>query len=91
MAKLQLVYFFLCKVRLHAYSLIDRNMTNRYKPEIQSLYAHAWRLLDPATKIWEERTIEEALDRARNISTRDGMQVFVTGSIKLVSGALSLL
>ncbi|KFZ08235.1 hypothetical protein V501_06042 [Pseudogymnoascus sp. VKM F-4519 (FW-2642)] len=78
-------------IRRDGQASIDRNMTNRYKPEIQSLYAHAWGLLDPATKIWEERTIEEALDRAKDISTEDGMQVFVTGSIKLVSGALSLL
>lgn len=66
-------------------------MKNRYKPEILTLYAQAWRSLDPATEIWEERTIEEALDRAKNVSTQDGMQAFVTGSIKLVSGALSLL
>lgn len=38
-----------------------------------------------------ERTIEEALDRARRIDRGQGIQVLITGSLHLVGGALCLL
>lgn len=79
------------KGRLQAYSIKDRNMRNRYRPEIHDLYAETWKSLDPKTEISRERTIEGALDRAKEISTQDGIQALVTGSVHLISGALTLL
>lgn len=67
-------------------------MTNRFSPATQEKYAEFWRQFDPTTLISEERTIEDALDRARRIGDEQGgMQVLITGSLHLVSGALFVL
>ena len=51
-----------------------------------------WKELDSTATIIIERTIEGALDRAKEIGkTEGGMQTLVTGSLHLVSGALYLL
>ena len=72
--------------------LADRNLKNRFLPEFQELYVRIWRNLDSHARIFSERTIEEALDRAKGIgSTTDGIQALITGSLHLVSGALCLL
>jgi folylpolyglutamate synthase len=67
-------------------------MKNRFVPEVQERYAETWKNLDPKARISSERTIEEALDRAREIgNTTNGIQALITGSLHLVSGALCLL
>jgi len=70
----------------------DRNLKNRFSPEIQESYVQVWRNLDHRATISRERTIEGALHRAREFGNQnDGMQTLVTGSLHLVSGALYLL
>lgn len=91
MAKLNSVFVLMLKADCKAYSIKDRNMTNRYKRAIHDLYAETWKSLDSTTEISQERTIEDALDRAKKISTENGIQALVTGSIHLVSGALTIL
>ena len=66
-------------------------MTKRYVPDIHERYAKAWEILDPRTVISRERTIEGALDLAKEISAQNRVQALITGSIHLVSGALTLL
>ena len=61
-------------------------------PEVQELYAETWRNLDPKATISSKQTIEEALDRAKEIGDQNKhIQALVTGSLHLVSGALCLL
>lgn len=70
----------------------DRNLNNRFSPETEERYTQVWKNLDPRATISRERTIEEALLRAREIGDQnDGMQTLITGSLHLVSGALHLL
>ena len=70
----------------------DRNLKNRFSPEVQECYAEVWKSLDPKATVSRERTIEGALHRAREIGDQnEGMQTLVTGSLHLVSGALNLL
>ena len=70
----------------------DRNLKNRFEPEIQKLYAETWKTLDPKATISTKRTIEEALDQAREFDhSNTGIQALITGSLHLVSGALCLL
>ena len=71
---------------------IDRNLSSRFSPEVQKMYATLWKELDQTATIVMERTIEAALDRAKQIGQREGgMQTLITGSLHLVSGALYLL
>ncbi|KKZ68232.1 hypothetical protein EMCG_06089 [[Emmonsia] crescens] len=71
---------------------IDRNLRNRFSPELQKSYADFWRGFDRTATVLCERTIEEALHRAREIGDENnGMQALVTGSLRLISGALYLL
>ncbi|RFU32266.1 hypothetical protein B7463_g4085, partial [Scytalidium lignicola] len=71
---------------------IDRNMNNRFSKEVLDRYAKTWEKSDPAAAIYQERTIEEALFRAREIGdASNGIQALITGSLHLVSGALNLL
>lgn len=70
----------------------DRNLKNRFVPEVQELYAETWKNLDPTATISTKRTIEEALDQAREFDdSNSGIQALITGSLHLVSGALCLL
>ncbi|KAK5290558.1 hypothetical protein LTR99_011079 [Exophiala xenobiotica] len=70
---------------------IDRNLKNRFSQEVQNRYAKTWKSLAPHVTISSERTIEEALGRAREIGKVHGAQALITGSLHLVSGALCLL
>ncbi|CRG90132.1 Folylpolyglutamate synthase [Talaromyces islandicus] len=66
---------------------IDRNFRNRFSEEEQEKYAEFWRSFDPSAAVLCERTIEEALDRARKIGDQNsGIQILITGSLHLVSG-----
>lgn len=70
----------------------DRNLRNRFVPEVQQHYVETWKNLDPTATISSEQTIEEALDQARKLaSLNTGIQALITGSLHLVSGALCLL
>lgn len=74
----------------------DRNLKNRFSQETQeqyaAQYAATWKNLDSVATIFRERTIEEALDQARQIGGQSNdIQVLITGSLHLVSGALCLL
>lgn len=70
----------------------DRNLKNRFSPEVQEHYAKVWKNIDHKATVSRERTIEGALHRAKEIGDQnDGMQTLVTGSLHLVSGALYLL
>ena len=70
----------------------DRNLKNRFSPEVQEHYAKVWNNIDHKATVSRERTIEGALHRAKEIGDQnDGMQTLVTGSLHLVSGALYLL
>ncbi|EDN08134.1 hypothetical protein HCAG_04644 [Histoplasma mississippiense (nom. inval.)] len=71
---------------------IDRNLGNRFSPELQKSYADFWEEFDRTATVSCERTIEEALHQARKIGDENnGMQALLTGSLHLISGALSLL
>lgn len=61
---------------------------------LQADYAIIWKSLYPGTETYLEPTIEDALSRAREIGSREhahGMQTFITGSLHLVGGVVSLL
>ncbi|KAL3426831.1 folylpolyglutamate synthase [Phlyctema vagabunda] len=71
---------------------IDRNLRTRFSAEVQERHAATWQNLDPTATVLRERTIEGALDLAREIATQDnGIQALVTGSLHLVSGVLYFL
>lgn len=71
---------------------IDRNLQSRYSPEVQEGYARVWKNINFQATVSCERTIEEALYRAKEIGDQNnGMQTLVTGSLHLVSGVLCLL
>ena len=61
----------------------------------QKQFAEKWSSLDPLANVSVASSIEEAIERARALTTslRDGetVQAFITGSIHLVGGALELL
>jgi folylpolyglutamate synthase len=55
-------------------------------------YTNAWRSSDPVAEISIEPAIDGAIERARDIGFRhNGMQSLLTGSLRLVGGALRLL
>ncbi|KAM5480622.1 putative tetrahydrofolate synthase [Microsporum canis] len=63
---------------------IDRNLTNRFSRAVQESYAEFWRSFDATATVSCERTIEEALHRARAMGDQEsGMQALVTGSLHL--------
>ncbi|GKZ36840.1 hypothetical protein AbraIFM66950_008072 [Aspergillus brasiliensis] len=77
---------------------IDKDILPSSLPNLSllSLYAEKWKTLDPrpATSISTKETIEEAIDAARIISAQqdtNGTQVLITGSLRLVGGALNIL
>lgn len=66
--------------RTQAKYFTDRNLTTRFSPEIQERYATFWRSIDRVATVTCERSIEEALHRAKEIGVEsDGMQTLVTG------------
>ena len=64
---------------------------------LQKAFAEKWKSLDPQARVTIVPTIQEALEYARALSTRDvnegGVEVhaLVTGSLHLVGGALGVL
>lgn len=63
---------------------------------VQRIFAEKWRTLDPSAQISLIPTIQEALDHVRSLSKDlkeddHSVQAFVTGSLHLVGGALSVL
>ncbi|KAI9680512.1 MAG: hypothetical protein M1817_003952 [Caeruleum heppii] len=72
--------------------VLDRNLQHRFSLEDQRRYVELWQSIDVVAQVSSERTIEEALSRAKDIGDREGgMQTLVTGSQHLVSGAVCLL
>jgi hypothetical protein len=59
---------------------------------LQDVYSAIWKRAQPDTNILFEPTIQGALEVARKIGKEHGgMQSLITGSLRLVGGALSLL
>ena len=64
----------------------DRDLTRRFVREIQERYVKAWKELDPKAQVSSARTIEDALDRAREIGDQnDGTHVLIMGSLHLLA------
>lgn len=61
-------------------------------PNLCAIYSSLWKECDPQAIVSSESTIEGAIELAEKIGTeRGGVQVFVTGSLHLVGGALNIL
>ena len=61
-------------------------------PDLCAIYSSLWKEIHPHTVISTEPTIEGAIKLAEQISMQyGGMQTFVTGSLRLVGGALNFL
>ena len=61
-------------------------------PDLCGLYASRWRELQPDATVSTESTIEGAIRSANHLSSQQGsIEVFITGSLHLVGGALSIL
>lgn len=76
------------------YSLTDKTIKEPETPfpDLCATYASLWKDFDNQAVVASEPTIEAALNLAKRISAQaGGMQVFVTGSLHLVGGALNLL
>lgn len=58
---------------------------------LQKRFAERWRELDPGAEVTFLPTIEHALRHARKIGEKEPAQVFLTGSLHLVGGALGVL
>lgn len=54
---------------------------------VQYRFAKKWKSIDDSASVHVVRTIQEALDFARNV----GGSAYVTGSLHLVGGALGIL
>lgn len=72
---------------------IDKSMPDTPFPEFcDTFYVPLWKELDPQAEVSSEKTIEGAIKLAKRISAQQGgMQCFVTGSLHLVGGSLSIL
>ena len=61
-------------------------------PDLCKIYSSLWKEIDPQAKVSTEATIQGSIRLAERISMQQGgMQCFITGSLHLVGGALSLL
>lgn len=61
-------------------------------PDLRAIYSSLWKERDPHATVSSESSIEEAIGLARKIGAEQGgVQVFVTGSLHLVGGALNIL
>ena len=70
----------------------DRNLTKRFSAESQENQAKTWSDLCPTSQVIRERTIQSALDRVRGLAIESNrLQILITGSLHLVSGAICLL
>jgi folylpolyglutamate synthase len=64
----------------------------RRQGESPELFHRVWRSIHPDTKIWDETTIQGAMERARRLGEGyDGVQTLITGSQHLVGPALRVL
>ncbi len=76
-------------------------LNHRHDPEaiagltVQHRFAAKWKSLDPVAFVAVVPSIEEALEYVRNLAKGKGdekeVQAFITGSLHLVGGALSVL
>ncbi|RDL31543.1 uncharacterized protein BP5553_09752 [Venustampulla echinocandica] len=72
---MQYIIFTTYDERRDGQTRIDRNLKKRFSAEVQARYAETWGHLDPTATVLRERTIEGALDRAREIGDQNnGMQ-----------------
>jgi folylpolyglutamate synthase len=72
----------------------DKTVTVPKTPlrDLCATYSSSWQDFDNQAKVFSEPTIEGALNLAKRISAQEGgIQAFVTGSLHLVGGALTLL
>ncbi|KAK5130372.1 hypothetical protein LTR08_002164 [Meristemomyces frigidus] len=60
------------------------------EPKSPALFHETWKRVQPDTQIWDEPTIQGAIERARGIGTA-GAHVLITGSQHLVGPALRIL
>lgn len=91
-----------CTNVTYATSGYKRDFVNRqFDPvEIESMtiqrrFAEKWKALDPSATVEVMPTIEQSIDYARNLVQGlvegENVQAFITGSLHLVGGALSIL
>lgn len=76
-------------------------MNHQYDPEaikkltVQRQFGERWSVLDPKANVTVVPSIEETITQARDLTTslKEGetVQVFITGSLHLVGGALGIL
>lgn len=74
--------------------MTDKTVTVPKTPlrNLYATYSSSWQDFDNQAKVFSEPTIEGALNLAKRISAQEGgIQAFVTGSLHLVGGALTLL
>lgn len=62
---------------------------------MQHLFAERWATLDPKATITVVPSIEETINKTRDLASTlkegESVQVFITGSLHLVGGALGIL
>ncbi|ESZ98566.1 folylpolyglutamate synthase [Sclerotinia borealis F-4128] len=83
---MQYVIFTTYDERRDGQTRIDRNLKNNFSADVQERYAETWKGLDPTATVIRERTVESALDRARELGNQNsGMQALIIGSLHLWS------
>ncbi|KAJ5535390.1 folylpolyglutamate synthase [Penicillium freii] len=88
------VIFTTYQERIDGSSRIDKTIKEPETPfpDLCATYASLWKDFDNQAVVASEPTIEAALNLAKRIGAQEGgVQVFVTGSLHLVGGALNLL
>ena len=58
---------------------------------VQNAFAAKWSELDPKAKVVVIPSIEESINYVRALEDSKGVSAFITGSLHLIGGALSLL
>jgi folylpolyglutamate synthase len=58
---------------------------------VQKAFAAKWSELDEKANVVVMPSIEEAIDYVRALQDKDGVSGFITGSLHLIGGALSVL
>ena len=74
--------------------MTDKTVTVPTTPlrDLCTTYCLSWQDFDNQANVFSEPTIEGALNLAKRLSAQEGgIQAFVTGSLQLVGGALTLL
>ncbi|KAJ5312639.1 hypothetical protein N7508_003469 [Penicillium antarcticum] len=93
-AKPDHVIFTTYEERIDGTTRIDKTLKVPEKPfpDLCATYSSLWKDFDNQAVVSSESTIEGALNSAKQISAQEsGAQIFVTGSLHLVGGALNLL